>query len=109
MATKITISQYPDGRYCLDLADDDERTEALFEAHELQGGGFTWEGIVRSLIEMRMPRSLSQLSFGAEADNMYVYAANRALLEEVAALVQSAIDDQELMIAAIEHGGEAIE
>jgi len=109
MIAKIQISQYPDGRYCLDLIDADERTQALFKSRELQGGGYTWEGIVRSLIEMRMPDALPQLSIGAEADNMHIYCSNRELLEDVAALIRTAIDDQQLMISAIEHGGEEIE
>jgi len=107
MITKISISQYPDGRYCLDLIDADEQTQALFESRELQGGGYTWEGIVRSLIEMRMPEALPQFSIGAEADNMHVYCPSRELLED--ALIRAAIDDQQLMISAIEHGGEEIE
>ena len=109
MTTKISVSQYPDGRYCLDLIDADERTQALFDERELQGGGYTWEGVVRSLIEMRMPDVLSQLSIGAEADNMYVYCSRREPLEKVAALIRAAIDDQQLMVSAIEHGGEEIE
>jgi hypothetical protein len=109
MTTKIQISQYPDGRYCLDLIDADERTQALFDERELQGGGYTWEGIVRSLIEMRMSDVLPQLSIGAEADNMYIYCSSRETLEGVATLIRAAIDDQQLMISAIERGGEEIE
>ena len=109
MTTRLSVSKYPDGRYCLDLMDADERTQALFESRGFQGGGYTWEGIVRSLIEMRIPDALPQLSLGAEADNMYVYCSSRELLEDVAALIRAAIDDPQLMISAIEHGGEEIE
>jgi hypothetical protein len=109
MTTKLSISKYPDGRYCLDLMDADERTRALFESRKFQGGGYTWEGIVRSLIEMRMPEALPQLSLGAEADNMYVYCSSRELLEDLAALIRAAIEDQQILISAIEHGGEEIE
>ena len=107
-ATKLSISKYPDGRYCLDLMDSDERTRVIFENRGLQGGGYTWEGIVRSLIEMRMPEALPRLSLGAEADNMHVYCSSPELLEQVAA-IRSAINDQQLMISAIEHGGKEIE
>jgi hypothetical protein len=109
MTTKIQISQYPDGRFCLDLMDADEQTQALFESRRLQGGGYTWEGIVRSLIEMRMPEALPQLSIGAEADNMHIFCSRRELLEDVAVLIRTAIDDQQLMVSAIEHGGAEIE
>jgi len=56
-----------------------------------------------------MPDALPQLSIGAEADNMHIYCSNRELLEDVAALIRTAIDYQQLMISAIEHGGEEIE
>lgn len=111
METAIQISD--DGRgqggFLLTLIDADDRTVALFEDRGLQGGGYTWEGIVTALVEMRMPESLPKLEIGAEADNMYIYCADRKLLEQVAGLVRTAIADHDLLVAAIEHAGEDLE
>ena len=109
METEINILHYPDGRFCLTVMDADEATYALFDERELQGGGYTWECIVQSLVEMRLPDALPRLHFGAEADNMHVDSDDRQLLEQVAALVQAAIADRELLVAAMEHAGENLE
>jgi hypothetical protein len=108
METNIGIFD-DDGRFCLTIMDADESTYALFDERELQGGGYTWEGIVRSLVDMHMPDALPKLDIGAEADNMYIYTKDKQLLEDVAKLVRSAIADQDLLIAAIDHAGEDLE
>jgi hypothetical protein len=111
MATAIQILDDGEGRggFLLTLMDADERTAALFEDRGLQGGGYTWEGIVTALVRMRAPESLNKLKFGAEADNMYIYCPDRLLLEEVAGLVRKAIAEHDLLLAAIEYAGKALE
>ena len=75
----------------------DDRTEALFDERRLQGGGYTWQGIVTALIQLHAPELLGQLRvLDAEADNMYAYCSDRAVLERVASLVRSAIADQKV-------------
>ena len=88
--------------------DADEATYKLFDEWELQGG-YTWEGIVTALIEMHRPAVLPQLEIGAEADNMYIYCADRKILEEIAVLIRAAIADQNLLIKAMKHAGEDLE
>jgi hypothetical protein len=86
MEAYINIFQDDEVGYCLTVTDTDDRTYALFEEMELQGGGYTWEGIVTALAEMRMPEAVLKLRIGAEADNMYVYCPDRAVLERLAQL-----------------------
>jgi hypothetical protein len=109
METGIDIFDNEDGRFCLTIMDADERTYALFDERRLQGGGYTWAGIVHSLVETRMPNALPELAIGAEADNMYIHCRDRQLLERVAALVREAIADQRLLIASIDHAGADLE
>ena len=78
METNIDIFQDDQGQFCLTVMDAYERTYALFEELELQGGGYTWEGIVTALVEMNMPEALPSLQIGAEADNMHVYCRDRS-------------------------------
>lgn len=109
METNINIFQDDDGKFCLTVMDADDRTCALFEKMELQGGGYTWEGIATALAEMRMPEALPSIRFGAEADNMYAYCSDRGVLERLARLIRDACADHKLLTAAIEHAGENLE
>jgi hypothetical protein len=56
--TDINIFQADGGEFCLTVMDADDQTYALFEELALQGGGYTWEGIVTALVQMRMPEAL---------------------------------------------------
>jgi hypothetical protein len=56
-----------------------------------------------------MPSVVEKLRIGAEADNMYAYCSDRAVLEEIAALIRAACADHDLLKAAIEHAGEELE
>jgi hypothetical protein len=107
--TTIGIFDNEDGRFCLTVMGADERTYALFDERDLQGGGYTWEGIVRALAEMLMVDAISKLDIGAEADNAYIYCGDRQILEEIAALVRTAVTDHHLLIAAIDHAGANLE
>jgi hypothetical protein len=109
METNLTIFQDEDSKFCLTVMDADDQTNALFEELELQGGGYTWEGIVTALAEMKMQESLPTLQIGAEADNMYVYCGDRGVLERLAQLIRDACADHKLLKAAIEHAGENLE
>src|SRR4051812_17294770 len=94
------------GRFFFSIQDNgDDRAAALFEDRGLQGGGYTWEGVLISLLQLKMPDALPHLNIGAEADNMYAYSNDRALLEGVAELVQSAMADRQLLAAAIDNAG----
>src|SRR5262245_28212 len=103
METAINIFQDEQGRFCLTVMDADDRTYALFEKLELQGGGYTWEGIVTALAEMKMPEALPALQLGAEADNMHVYCPDRKVLERLAQLIRDACANHKLLKAAIKH------
>ena len=40
---------------------------------------------------------------------MYIYCADRKILEEIAVLIRAAIADQNLLIKAMKHAGEDLE
>lgn len=105
----IDVFENPDGRFCLTVMIEDEACDALFQERRLQGGGYTWEAILRSLLSMRLPETLACLDIGAEADNMYAYSRNRDMLEAAGSLLKAAAVDQGLLRAAIENAGEDIE
>ncbi len=101
--------QYHSGQWCLDLTEADKSLAEFFDDRGLEGGGYTWEGILRALVEIRLPEALPRLDFGAEADNMNIYSDDRILLELVAALARSAAADRRVLVAAIKHAGEDLE
>jgi|GEM_PF-3014247 len=87
---------------CLQLlTETDDDTNRVFEELQLQGGGHTWEPLLRSLVRMRMPEHCQTIETGAEADNMYVYCRDHSVLEEIAELVRSATKDHALLRAAV--------
>jgi hypothetical protein len=108
--TDLNIFQDDGGEYCLTLNDTDDATYAFFEERGLQGGGYTWLAIVKALLDLRMPGVLEQLRLiDAEADNMYAYSMDRALLERIADLIREACADRALLTAAMDHAGEQLE
>jgi hypothetical protein len=109
MSTPVDIFEDDDGRFCLTIQDTDPRTATLFEKRGLQGGGYTWEGVLTSLLQQNLPEALLSLDIGAEADNMHAYCDDRALLEKVAELVRVATTNHKLLIAAIAKAGEDLE
>ena len=101
METELNIFEAEEGKFCLTITETDDATYDLFEEMELQGGGYTWEGIVNSLINIKMPNLLQKLEMGAEADNMYVYCNEREQLVLLKELALSATKDHSLLIKAI--------
>ena len=76
---------------------------------ELQGGGYTWEGIAEALAGGHLAENAVALEFGAEADNMYVFSADRATLETLQRLVQAVDVDPDFLRRTIEGAGDDIE
>ena len=106
MIDGLQIIQYDDGRFGLTIMEPgapDAKYWQVFEYNELQGGGYTWEGLIDSLVNLRIPDARSSIEIGAEADNAYVNSADRQILEQIAELIEEAINDDELLTKAIEH------
>ncbi|OGQ24605.1 MAG: hypothetical protein A2138_02685 [Deltaproteobacteria bacterium RBG_16_71_12] len=89
------------GRYSLCFDDYAMPTVPLFEQLGLQGGGYTWEEVVRSLVKLRQPDLAAQLSYDSES-GMFVALGPRAALLAVARLIQAAIADPLLLRTAVE-------
>lgn len=106
----IKILPQHQGRYCLTIMEPESNAvKALFEDLGLQGGGYTWEGIVSALLRERLPDRAGDISIGAEADNMYVHSADRALLETIAELVAEVASDPQKIEKLVETDDDDIE
>jgi len=104
-----SIIEDPTGKFFFSVMDEDATVTAVFEEFDLQGGGYTWEGIIEAMVDLHMPEARPELEIGAEADNAYVYSRRRELLETLAVLIGRACEDRALLLAAIEHAGEDLE
>ena len=89
------------GRYSLCFDDYAMPAMPLFEQLGLQGGGYTWEAVVRTLVKLRHPDLASQLTYDSEA-GMFVAIGPRQALVTVARLIQAAIGDPLVLRTAIE-------
>jgi hypothetical protein len=106
MIDGLQIIQYDDGRYGLTVMEPggpDAKYWQIFEDNELQGGGYTWEGLIDALVRLRIPDAMSRIEIGAEADNAYVDSADRKVLERIAGLIEAAVNDGDLLMEAIDN------
>lgn len=58
----------------------------IFEKHEFTGNGYSWEGVIRHILNEKNPELLTHLDFDPEAGVFYAYAdsaENRQKIIEV--------------------------
>jgi hypothetical protein len=106
MIQGLKIIKYDEGRFGLTIMEPGGTDAAywdIFEEHDLDGGGYTWQGLVASLVQLQLPEASSKIKIGAEADNAYVDSMDKEVLESIAALIESCISDPQLLGQAIEN------
>jgi hypothetical protein len=106
MVEGLRIFQQEDGQFCLTIMEPGGLGASywkIFEEKEISGGGYTWEGLVDSLVMLKMPNANSTYETGAEADNAYITSADRGVLERIAAMIEEAVSDDRLLLQAIEN------
>jgi hypothetical protein len=86
--------------YC-DAQAPDSSSKTL-QAQGLQGGGYSWAGIVHGLVALRAPDIRDALDLDPEGVALFVRSTQRAALVTVAELVAAAKRDPALLQAAIE-------
>jgi hypothetical protein len=95
------LVDHGEGRFSLCF--DDFRMPKLtaFDERGLQGGGYTWEAVVDSLVRMRRPELLNELSYDSES-GMFVALGSRDALKDVANLIQEAIANPQTLEEALD-------
>lgn len=96
------LVDHGEGRFSLCFDDFRMPQIPLFETRGLQGGGYTWEAVVSSLVKLKRPDLESDLTYDSEA-GMFVALGSRASLKGVATLIQKAIADPALLRDAVDH------
>lgn len=96
------LVDHGEGRFSLCFDDFRMPQVPLFESRGLQGGGYTWEAVVSSLVKLKRPDLESDLTYDSEA-GMFVALGSRESLKAVATLIQKAISDPALLRDAVDH------
>jgi len=94
MEIEFSLYDNSDGRHCLTLMVGNEETETFFEDLELQGGGYSLEGIVSALLKDSTIAGDANLEIGAEADNMWIYCQEKNTLRGIQKTVTESFLDR---------------
>lgn len=81
-----TLIEYGDGRYSLTYSAFPDFDD-LFAPKGLQGGGYTWHGMVMSLLEDNEPDALDSLDFDPEAGTFCAIGDDLDALRAVARML----------------------
>jgi hypothetical protein len=96
---QVELMENPGGGYGLLYYGRGEAAHYI-EKRGGQGGGYSWEALVRVILELRNCQTQS-LTFDPEADMFAVYSPDIELLRVLAGIINELIEDQELMEKAI--------
>src|SRR5437868_11509457 len=67
-----------------------------------QGGGYSWEAMVRAVLEMRSV-DVSDLEFDPESDMFSVSSSDKKALQTIASIVRQLTEDPSLIVKAMSH------
>lgn len=85
------------------LLTDFAGTEAVFERHGFDAGGYAWAGVADALVRLRAPHLEGKVSFDPEGSMFCAVSSDRAALEELGRLLSAATRDHTLLEEALEH------
>ena len=96
-----TLVEHGDGRYSLLYSDFPDFGD-LFTRKGLQGGGYTWHGMVMHLLEEQAPEALESLDFDPEAGMFCALSDSLVALRAVARILGK-LQDRDIVSDLIEN------
>ena len=84
------------------LFDAFDTTQALLESQGFMGGGYTWHGIVESMIRKKDPALNAELNYDPEGSMFCVRSSNQHALRTVLECIRNALADPEILQDAID-------
>lgn len=96
------------GQYVLMFYDHRPATLAWFDARGLQGGGYTWEGLVTISLALEPPDPVYSPVFDPEADTFFAYLDSAQARSELRGRIERLVNDveyREKCVAAAGRGG----
>lgn len=93
------LVEHEDGSFSLIYSDFDEHID-LLEENGGQGGGYSWESMIRAVLELR-DIELGDVDFDPEGDTFCAASKSEASLAKVAGIIKELGMDKALMTKAI--------
>lgn len=73
----------------------------VFEAYGYDAGGYAWQGVAQTLIQLRAPHLASQVKFDSESSMFTAYGAAPAALVELSHLMREAMTTRAVLENAL--------
>jgi hypothetical protein len=97
----VQLMEHPGGGYSLAYTPTGQASENIVQRGG-QGGGYSWEALVRASVEMRAIDP-APLTFDPEADMLAVYAPDLDILSRIAEILIAINNNPEELDQAIAH------
>jgi len=70
-----------------------DKYNPIFEKYQLSGNGYSWEGLIKQILEKENPALLNHLQFDPEAGGFYVFADSEKTQHHFAELASKVFSD----------------
>ena len=100
----VLLMEHPGGEYSLTYTADGVASE-IIEQRDGQGGGYSWQALVKAALEMK-DADPGSLVFDPEADMLAVYSPDLDLIHRITALIIDLNSNQEILDQSIAYAKE---
>ena len=87
------ISESTVGQFSYNYFNYRPEVMAFFESKGLQGGGYTWEALAKSGLELTGSILADTIEFDSEGDALFAYSRSRPALEQLEVVVKRLATD----------------
>lgn len=94
-------------RYGL-MFDDFQPTHGYLESRGFMGGGYTWHGIVESMIRKETPELNAELDYNPEGSQFCVRSSNKDALRTALKCIRRALADSDVLEDAVNAADKSI-
>jgi hypothetical protein len=87
------ITENTGGQFSYNYFNHHPEVIEFFESKGLQGGGYTWEALAKSGLELNGSKLVKIIEFDSEGDALFAYSPSRPALEELEAVLKKLSSD----------------
>ena len=82
-----------ENEYSISYFNYEPEISIYFEKRELQGGGYTWEALVKAVIENEFPNLLSNIRFDSEGDAFFAHVKDEITANKIKTVIEKLSSD----------------